>query len=418
MTQATRRAPFGNSPHVGQRGATTRRKILDAALAVFDEHGYYDTRIELITSAAGCSRPSFYQYFSSKEEVYWTLAGELAKKMSGLSDSLAEVDSGQPGVAQLQAWLDEMIDLYQVYAAIFESFLAATSEASASSHGPQIVAKRLGHAINTAIKLPGGTVPDAVGSITVTLIVRSIHFWRLGLGQLSRERFVDGLAQTLHRLVHGPTSDVNLGAVIDKPAKTPLKWPRLETSTKSVSRPRARATRQKLLTAGANVLQTNGYHETHVDDIVNMAGVSHGSFYHYFASKDALFQELAESATLSVAEVLALFPEQRDDEHVHQWLEHYFSCYRDIGGVISVWREIKWDNTDLDYFAQDVTLAVIDRLRRIIARRDFGDDAVDALVLMALVERVPHNTQTLEYSSQVAALEALVFIIQRALFGR
>ncbi|MBV1894699.1 MAG: hypothetical protein KUG57_11660, partial [Ilumatobacteraceae bacterium] len=82
------------------------------------------------------------------------------------------------------------------------------------------------------------------------------------------------------------------------------------------------------------------------------------------------------------------------------------------------WREIKWDNTDLDYFAQDVTLAVIDRLRRIIARRDFGDDAVDALVLMALIERVPHNTQTLEYSSQVAALEASVFIIQRALFGR
>ena len=64
--EIVRRAPFGDNPTVGLRGASTQRRILDAALEVFAEHGYHDARVELITEAAGCSRPAFYQYFSSQ----------------------------------------------------------------------------------------------------------------------------------------------------------------------------------------------------------------------------------------------------------------------------------------------------------------------------------------------------------------
>ena len=57
--EAERRSPFGDNPVVGARGARTQRRILTAAVDVFAEHGYHDSRIEQITEAAGCSRPTF-----------------------------------------------------------------------------------------------------------------------------------------------------------------------------------------------------------------------------------------------------------------------------------------------------------------------------------------------------------------------
>jgi len=69
-TSIVRRPPFGSNPLVGERGSDTQRKILGAALEVFDEVGFNDARVELITKRAGCSRPAFYQYFSSKDDVF------------------------------------------------------------------------------------------------------------------------------------------------------------------------------------------------------------------------------------------------------------------------------------------------------------------------------------------------------------
>ena len=47
-------------------------------------------------------------------------------------------------------------------------------------------------------------------------------------------------------------------------------------------------TRTKLLAAARDAIRTNGYAATTVDDICTAAGVSKGSFFHHFASKDRL----------------------------------------------------------------------------------------------------------------------------------
>ena len=62
-------------------------------------------------------------------------------------------------------------------------------------------------------------------------------------------------------------------------------------------RPAGEQTRQRLLDAGAAVLPDRGYHDARVDDIVEAAGVSHGSFYRYFENKDDFFRVLAEQAS-------------------------------------------------------------------------------------------------------------------------
>ena len=97
----TRRRPFGSNPLVGERGSETERRIFQGALEVFAEVGFNEARVELITQRAGCSRPAFYQYFSSKDDVFWKLARELGGKLVDLGRRLEPIGPDTEGVERL-----------------------------------------------------------------------------------------------------------------------------------------------------------------------------------------------------------------------------------------------------------------------------------------------------------------------------
>ena len=65
-------------------------------------------------------------------------------------------------------------------------------------------------------------------------------------------------------------------------------------------------TRSKIVTAAWELFYEHGYDDTTVDDIVERSGTSKGSFYHYFAGKDALLSSLS---TLFDEKYQALLPE-------------------------------------------------------------------------------------------------------------
>ena len=46
------------------------RRILDAALRVFSETGYSGTTMDALAAAAGLTKPTLYQYFDSKEQLF------------------------------------------------------------------------------------------------------------------------------------------------------------------------------------------------------------------------------------------------------------------------------------------------------------------------------------------------------------
>jgi AcrR family transcriptional regulator len=62
------------------------------------------------------------------------------------------------------------------------------------------------------------------------------------------------------------------------------------TETRSA---KGRRTRARLLEAGKAVFERDGFLRARITDIATEAQVSHGSFYHYFDSKESLFQEIA-----------------------------------------------------------------------------------------------------------------------------
>jgi len=69
-------------------------------------------------------------------------------------------------------------------------------------------------------------------------------------------------------------------------------------------------TRERILNAAMEIFAARGYHGTAVDNIVSVSGTSKGAFYHYFASKQAIFltlmDELASAVEQGVEAVIAL----------------------------------------------------------------------------------------------------------------
>jgi len=63
------------------RGQETKRKILQAAEAVFTEHGYAGASVSKITDRAGVGQGTFYLYFPTKHEVFVELVDDLNRRV-------------------------------------------------------------------------------------------------------------------------------------------------------------------------------------------------------------------------------------------------------------------------------------------------------------------------------------------------
>lgn len=424
-TGIVRRPPFGSSPLVGERGSDTQRRILVAALEVFAEVGFNEARVELIAKAAGCSRPAFYQYFSSKDDVFWKLAGELGHEMVALGDQLAKVTPDAEGVAALGRWIDEFTTLYAAHAPVFTAFQAASRDHEPLARGSSTISERLGEALLRAFGVDKRRRANRVLATGVVAVLIRCSFYSEGMaGTVSRERLIEGLAEMVHRLFAGPIDGVNLQRTkparrrsrrATNPAPPPLSPPELDHGR--TLRARGQQTRQRLLDAGAKVLPARGYHDARVDDIVQAAGVSHGSFYRYFGNKDDFFRALANAASTRLIELLDVFPANSDPAELHRWLEEWFTTYEANGGVISTWQEMQGADPELLDFSRDVATTVVARLIEILDGRSFGDSLVDSLALLAVVERLPYSVYTLRFTRQDDAIDAMVTIVRRGFMG-
>jgi AcrR family transcriptional regulator len=419
-TSVVRRPPFGANPLVGERGSDTQRRILAAALDVFDEVGYNDARVELITRRAGCSRPAFYQYFSSKDDVFWKLAGQLAQEMIELSDQLGHITHDAAGVAALAAWIDDFTTLHEAYAPVFAAYQAASREHREMVAGSSGAADRLGKALLLGFGWDGrDKVDTALAGGVVACLIRCSFYRETMPDAVERDRLVQGVAQVVHRLFAGPIDGVNIRRGRVRRGKPMPPLPQVADDEARALRPRGEKTRQLLLDAGAAVLPTRGYHDARVDDIVQAAGVSHGSFYRYFENKDDFFRVLADEASTRLIELLDRFPVSGETDKLTAWLEEWFATYQSNGGVISTWQEMQFlSSPDVVSFSQGVAATVIARLVALMEERGFGDALVDALFLLAVVERMPYNVFTLRFAGRSAATTATVTMVQRGILGR
>ncbi len=73
--------------------ATSRERILDAALEVIAERGYSAAGVQEIVNLSGTSKGSFYFHFPSKEQMVMNLLGRMSDK---LINRISELVKNQP----------------------------------------------------------------------------------------------------------------------------------------------------------------------------------------------------------------------------------------------------------------------------------------------------------------------------------
>lgn len=158
-------------------------------------------------------------------------------------------------------------------------------------------------------------------------------------------------------------------------------------------RARGALTRRKLLVAAEEAFAAKGYHATRVDDIVKAAHISHGTFYLYFANKEAVFGALTETVAAELAtageRLPALRPGPDGAEAVAQWVDEVSEVFARHGAVIRAWAESETAATDDRSRADDVLAGFTAALASRIAAADPPDPDPEAaaVAIVAMIER-------------------------------
>ena len=169
------------------------------------------------------------------------------------------------------------------------------------------------------------------------------------------------------------------------------------------SAPRSRKgvqTRARLLGAAKEVFETSGFLEARITDIAEQAGLSHGSFYHYFDSKEQVFREVAEAQEA----LLTQPPDDGDEVDLKTLSERerilranrlYLERYRDNARIMGVIEQVSRYDGPVNEARMRRQKHFADRAERSIRRlqaagqADPGvDPEIAALALGSMVARV------------------------------
>jgi AcrR family transcriptional regulator len=168
-----------------------------------------------------------------------------------------------------------------------------------------------------------------------------------------------------------------------------------------VTGPRSRKgedTRSRLIEAAKLVFEDVGFLDARISDISRRAGLSHGSFYHYFESKEAVFLEVAERQEDRFAQnsLLVAGTDGLSQEVVvtqlAAGLRTFLEEYRDAARIMAVIEQVSRSHEPVRGVRFERYREHLDQAERAIAqlqRRGWVDPALDpGIVAAALVATV------------------------------
>ena len=120
MARAVKKRPYDNTRRQAQVRAT-RLQIIEAAKALFIEHGYPATTLEAIAAAADTSLPTLYRLFSSKRTLLKTV---LDVSFGGDDQPIAFGDRSDVQAARAES---DPVALVRAFARIGRDFMERSS---------------------------------------------------------------------------------------------------------------------------------------------------------------------------------------------------------------------------------------------------------------------------------------------------
>lgn len=120
----------------------------------------------------------------------------------------------------------------------------------------------------------------------------------------------------------------------------------LETDKPGGPRSRKGAeTRARLLAAAKEIFEESGFLDARISDIAERAGLSHGSFYHYFDSKEEVFREVAAAVEEQLSAPLdAVILDPNSDatpqQRIRAAMKLHMQSYRDQARIMGVIEQV------------------------------------------------------------------------------
>jgi AcrR family transcriptional regulator len=274
--------------------STQRARLLDAMVHIAVRDGYASATIAQVIAHARVSRPTFYDYFSDKDDC--VLAAVAAVQQQLLDRTRRAVESMQPS----QASAASIAALVEFAASEPERAHFLTNESMAG--GPRALDARdrgileIATLVEKAQAQASGYVPDIAPRVLIGAIQRLLAM-RLRHGQHSMDGVLDDLLAWLesYEQPSGERRWSDLEPLVAAPAwHVPPEM--LLRAPAPLTRPRSRLyeevaenQRQRIMFATAAVAEEVGYSASTVTQITRRAGVSHRAFASLFADKQAAY---------------------------------------------------------------------------------------------------------------------------------
>jgi AcrR family transcriptional regulator len=189
------------------QGRETLRRLLEAAIVVFDERGYHAARVDDIVRVANTSHGTFYLYFSSKEDLFTALLSDVNRAMQVLSESLPPIDATRDGYHALRQWLGRFYELYDHYHPVIRAYMATepTLGVDRASIGAGALSGFLRTIVQRVEEVDPPTVPDAeTAALVMVAMIERLGFYAVNqLRPLDRDVMLDTVATILHRGLFG-----------------------------------------------------------------------------------------------------------------------------------------------------------------------------------------------------------------------
>lgn len=150
-------------------------------------------------------------------------------------------------------------------------------------------------------------------------------------------------------------------------------------------------TRARLLDAAKEIFEENGFLDARISDIAERAGLSHGSFYHYFDSKEEVFREVALAVDDELREpldtiILAPSSSATPHERIREAMRRHFESYRDEARIMGVIEQVSRYDEHVSAMRrarhEEQRAQVADSIRQ-LQRHGLADPSLDPMVAAA-----------------------------------
>jgi AcrR family transcriptional regulator len=196
-------------------------------------------------------------------------------------------------------------------------------------------------------------------------------------------------------------------------------------ASKRVLRSQGRRTMRKLLDAAMVAFDRRGYHATRVNDVVEIAKTSHGTFYLYFSNKEDLLRALVAEAAgeaQTLYDALNTLPAEGGPpqwEDVHGWIRAYSDLWTRYAPLFRAWTDLATIDPELVDLIRNTFMTMSSALAKQIGPDSSGhiiDPDAAGLATLAMLDRFHYLREFVRQPIDDVALETMTTMVYRALF--